>query len=110
MTDQEAAAPPPNNVLPDLQHPTDILHTINFVSQLLAIVLVSFFMVLRLYVKIFIAPPYYTDDWMALIAWILSLGYNAAALVDGYFGGGFHIFEISKENFKGYKKVFPLVF
>ncbi|TDZ32284.1 hypothetical protein CTRI78_v011781 [Colletotrichum trifolii] len=80
MTDQEAAAPPPNNVLPDLQHPTDILHTINFVSQLLAIVL------------------------------ILSLGYNAAALVDGYFGGGFHIFEISKENFKGYKKVFPLVF
>ncbi|WQF90334.1 hypothetical protein CDEST_15348 [Colletotrichum destructivum] len=106
MTDQEAAAPPPNNVLPDLQHPTDILHTINFVSQLLAIVLVSFFMVLRLYVKIFIAPPYYTDDcesYMSLS--ILSLGYNAAALVDGYFGGGFHIFEISKENFKGYKKL-----
>ncbi|TDZ16249.1 hypothetical protein Cob_v010881 [Colletotrichum orbiculare MAFF 240422] len=101
MADQEAAAPPPENVSPNLQHPTDVLHTVNLVSQLLAAVLVSFFMVLRLYVKTSVEPPYHTDDWMALIAWILSLGYNAAAFVDGYYGGGFHIYEISKGNFKG---------
>ncbi|TDZ33010.1 hypothetical protein C8035_v006201 [Colletotrichum spinosum] len=76
MADQEAAAPPPENVSPNLQHPADVLHTVNLVSQLLAAVL------------------------------ILSLGYNAAAFVDGYYGGGFHIYEISKGNFKGYKKVF----
>ncbi|KZL85719.1 integral membrane protein [Colletotrichum incanum] len=88
MSDQIGAAAPPDNVVPNLHHPKDVLHSINLVSQILAIALVSLFMVLRLYAKTFIAPPFHTDDL-------------------GHFGGGFHVYEISKESFKGFKKVAP---
>ncbi|OHX00211.1 integral membrane protein [Colletotrichum incanum] len=86
MSDQIGAAAPPDNVVPNLHHPKDVLHSINLVSQILAIALVSLFMVLRLYAKTFIAPPFHTDDL-------------------GHFGGGFHVYEISKESFKGFKKL-----
>ncbi|KZL77652.1 integral membrane protein [Colletotrichum tofieldiae] len=86
MSDQDGAAPPPDNVVPNLQHPEDVLHSINLVSQILAITLLSLFMVLRLYTKTFIAPPFHTDDL-------------------GHFGGGFHVYEISKESFKGVREV-----
>ncbi|KAL0929977.1 uncharacterized protein CTRU02_215186 [Colletotrichum truncatum] len=84
--------------------PEDVLNTINSVSQILALVFVSLFAVLRLYTKTFVAPPWCAEDWMALIAWVLSLGYFAAGLLTGYFGGGFHIYELSKEQLKGFKK------
>ncbi|GJC94480.1 integral membrane protein [Colletotrichum higginsianum] len=56
------AAPPPEGVVPDFQNPKDVLHTINLVSQILSIVMVSLFMMLRLYAKMFIAPPFHTED------------------------------------------------
>ncbi|OHE94511.1 hypothetical protein CORC01_10231, partial [Colletotrichum orchidophilum] len=104
MSDQEGAAPPPKGVVPDFQHPQDVLHTINLVSQILSIVSVSIFMMLRIYAKALIAPPFYLDDWMAVIAWILSIGYSATALVMQHYGGGFHVWEISKEEYVGFLK------
>ncbi|KAK1463929.1 hypothetical protein CMEL01_12690 [Colletotrichum melonis] len=104
MSDKEGAAPPPEGVVPDFQHPQDVLHTINLVSQILSIVSVSIFMMLRIYAKTLIAPPFYLDDWMAVIAWILSVGYSSTALVMHRYGGGFHIYEISKDNFVGFLK------
>lgn len=62
MSDEEGAAPPPKGVVPDFQHPQDVLHTINLVSQILSIVSVSIFMMLRIYAKTLIAPPFYLDD------------------------------------------------
>ncbi|GKT66912.1 integral membrane protein [Colletotrichum tofieldiae] len=47
----------------NLQKPQDVLHSINLVSQILAVILVSLFMALRLYVKTFVAPPFHTDDY-----------------------------------------------
>ncbi|KZL70897.1 integral membrane protein [Colletotrichum tofieldiae] len=70
----------------NLQKPQDVLHSINLVSQILAVILVSLFMALRLYVKTFVAPPFHTDDL-------------------GQFGGGFYIYDVAKETFVSFKKV-----
>ncbi|KAF6835504.1 integral membrane protein [Colletotrichum musicola] len=105
MSSQEAAAPPPQGVRPDLQNPTDVLHTINLVSQILSIVSVSVFMIIRTYVKVVISPPLQNDDWIAIVAWILSMAYSATALVMHRYGGGFHVYEITKANLIGFKKL-----
>ncbi|KAK1625343.1 hypothetical protein BDP81DRAFT_474310 [Colletotrichum phormii] len=104
MSDKEGAAPPPEGVVPDFQHPQDVLHTINLVSQILSIVSVSIFMMLRIYAKTLIAPPFYLDDWMAVVPWILSIGYSSTGLVMHRYEGGFHLYEISKDNFVGFLK------
>ncbi|TQN69657.1 hypothetical protein CSHISOI_05834, partial [Colletotrichum shisoi] len=98
------AAPPPEGVVPDFQNPKDVLHTINLVSQILSIVMVSLFMMLRVYAKTYIAPPFHTEDWVAVVAWILSLGYSATGLVMYRYGGGFHVYELSKADFMGFNK------
>lgn len=62
MSDQDGEALLLEHIAPNLQHPEDVLHSINLVSQILAITLVSLFMALRLYTKAFVAPPFHTDD------------------------------------------------
>ncbi|KAK1484206.1 hypothetical protein CCUS01_03918 [Colletotrichum cuscutae] len=99
MSDKEGAAPPPEGV--------DVLHTINLVI----------FMMLRIYAKTLIAPPFYLDDCrplllgssckliiagMVVIAWVNRCYYNNVIL--HRYGGGFHIYEISKDNFVGFLK------
>ncbi|KZL77827.1 integral membrane protein [Colletotrichum tofieldiae] len=74
------AAPPPEGVVPNLQHPEDVLHTINLVSQILSITSVSLFMMLRIYAKAFIAPPFHSEDLH-------------------HYGGGYHVYEISAADF-----------
>ncbi|KAF9878196.1 integral membrane protein [Colletotrichum karsti] len=105
MSSQEGAAPPPEGVVPNLDNPTDVLHTINLVSQILSIVSVSIFMIIRCCVKYFITPPFQIDDWMAVVAWVLSMLYSATALVMQRFGGGYHVYEISKSDLIGFKKL-----
>ncbi|OLN88242.1 hypothetical protein CCHL11_00077 [Colletotrichum chlorophyti] len=105
MSSQEGAAPPPQGVVPNFEKPEDVLHTINLVSQILSITSVTIFMLMRIYAKAFIAPPFHMDDWVAFVAWILSLGYSATALVMHHYGGGFHVYEITKADFIGFLKV-----
>ncbi|KAK6227642.1 hypothetical protein QIS74_01197 [Colletotrichum tabaci] len=105
MSVQEGASPPPDGRVASLGNPEDVLHSINLVSQILSITLITLFMVLRVYTKSIVAPPFHTDDWMSLIAYILTVGYNITALFMGRFGGGFHVYEISRESYKGFKKL-----
>lgn len=55
-----ALAPPPG-VVPDLNNPRDVLWTCNFVTQALAIVIVSSFVCTRFYVKIKVLEPTLDD-------------------------------------------------
>ncbi|KAK2034727.1 hypothetical protein LX32DRAFT_607837 [Colletotrichum zoysiae] len=105
MSIVEGAAPPPEGVIPNLQHPEDVLHTINLVSQILSITLVTIFMLLRIFAKAVIAPPFHTEDWVAVLAWFLTVGYGATALAMSHYGGGYHIYELSKENLEGFMKL-----
>ncbi|KAK1975099.1 hypothetical protein LZ30DRAFT_809660 [Colletotrichum cereale] len=47
MSDDDGAAQSSDSSMPNQQNPEDVLHSINLASQILAIILVSFFMVLR---------------------------------------------------------------
>lgn len=58
----QGAAPPPPGVMPDFANPVDVLHTVNLVAQILSIVLVSVFVLLRVYAKAVLAPPFLLDD------------------------------------------------
>lgn len=62
MSSQVGAAPPPEGVVPNFENPTDVLHTINLVSQILSIISVSLFMMIRCYVKWALTPPFQIDD------------------------------------------------
>ncbi|GJC78814.1 hypothetical protein ColLi_01652 [Colletotrichum liriopes] len=71
--ERSEGSPPPEGVVPNLQHPEDVLHTINLVSQILSITSVSLFMMLRIYAKAFIAPPFHSEDWVAVLAWCIIM-------------------------------------
>ncbi|KZL63776.1 integral membrane protein [Colletotrichum tofieldiae] len=98
MFSRMGAAPAPEGVVPNLQYPQDALHTINLVSQIFSVTLVSVFMFLRLYAKAFVTPPMYIEDFFDTE--------NSPRIRDGCscvvhrFGGGFHAYEISKEDFE----------
>lgn len=48
---QTGAATPPKGVTPDFDHPTDVLRTVNYVTQALSLVFVTLFMFLKYYAK-----------------------------------------------------------
>ncbi|KAK2018439.1 hypothetical protein LZ32DRAFT_624871 [Colletotrichum eremochloae] len=86
MSGWEHAASPLNISISHLNHPEDVLYTVNIVTQTLSMTLVSLFMILRLYARTFVAPPLHADDL-------------------GHFGGGYHVYEISNSTLKSYRKL-----
>lgn len=58
----QGAAPPPPGVTPDFASPVDVLHTVNLVAQIISMVLVTGFVLLRTYAKAVLAPPFLLDD------------------------------------------------
>ncbi|KAK8111999.1 uncharacterized protein PG998_008456 [Apiospora kogelbergensis] len=56
-----AVAPPPG-VTPNFENPDDVLHTVNLVAQILSMVIMTPFIVMRVYVKLRVAPPFLLDD------------------------------------------------
>ncbi|KAK2036614.1 hypothetical protein LZ31DRAFT_483269 [Colletotrichum somersetense] len=109
MSGWEHATSPLNSSVSNLQHPEDVLYTVNLVTQILSITLVSVFMILRLYARTFIAPPLHADDCNSLFLLprdiidslgrtltheqIATMGFNALSLLLGNFGGGYHVYE-----------------
>lgn len=62
MPKTQAAASPPPGVTPNLESPEDVLYTINLVSQILAVALVTPFVLIRIYAKAFVRPPFVIED------------------------------------------------
>jgi hypothetical protein len=48
----EPVIPPPPGVTSDLKHPQDALHTVNLVTQVLCIVIITVIVILRLVIKV----------------------------------------------------------
>ncbi|KAF9734176.1 hypothetical protein PMIN01_08519 [Paraphaeosphaeria minitans] len=93
----QAAMPPPQGVVADLQHPTDVLRTINFVTQALTLAFCSFFVFIRALHKIrSIGLNLAVDDYMTFISWILMVGYCVCGIFLSLHGGGYHIWEVPK--------------
>lgn len=56
------AAPPPDGVTPDFDHPKDVLHTINLVSGVLGIAIMVPFVVGRMFIKIHMMKSVVLED------------------------------------------------
>lgn len=58
----QGATPPPPGRIPNFENPEDVLHTINLVSQILAVAITTPIVALRLWVRWKINPPFLIDD------------------------------------------------
>lgn len=58
----QGGTPPPPGKVPNFEHPEDVLHTINLVSQVLAIALITPVVGLRLWTRWRVSPPFLIDD------------------------------------------------
>ncbi|RSL58751.1 hypothetical protein CEP54_007658 [Fusarium duplospermum] len=76
------AGPPPDGVVPNLEHPQDVLKSCNYVTQALTLVFVSAFVATRFYAK----------------SKVLMVGYCITACVAGTYGGGLNQWEVRKEH------------
>lgn len=52
MGSNNAVLPPPAGVTPNFENPQDVIRTVNIATQYLSIVIVSIFVLLRLFLKI----------------------------------------------------------
>ncbi|KAK7178562.1 integral membrane protein [Paraphaeosphaeria sporulosa] len=77
--------PPPEGVVANLQHPTDVLRTINFVTQGLTLASCSFFVFIRAFYKIrAVGLDLAVDDYLTFISWILMIGYCVCGIFRKY--------------------------
>lgn len=100
-----AALSPPPGILPNLDHPDDVLSTINLLIQVLTVAIVTPFLLARLYAKLVIAPPFLVDDWICLLAYVLFLCYVATGCAMWSFGGGHHAWDLPRGTYESFLKV-----
>ncbi|KAJ5700183.1 hypothetical protein N7536_003196 [Penicillium majusculum] len=87
-----------------IENPTDVLHTINTVTQALCIPIVTIFVVLRFYTRFRFKQSLGVEDLACTIAWFLFMGYCAISLVIGKHGGGYPITELDTKEQIAFKK------
>ncbi|PWY79326.1 integral membrane protein [Aspergillus heteromorphus CBS 117.55] len=81
-----------------LNDPKDVLHTVNLVTQVLCIPVVSIFVLLRFAIRIYYKQFVKVEDFSCLVAWLLFMGYCGVSIVVGEYGGGFHITDVSSAH------------
>ncbi|KAI3294447.1 hypothetical protein DTO002I6_4616 [Penicillium roqueforti] len=87
-----------------VENPTDVLHTVNLVTQCLCIPIVTIFVILRFYTRFRFKHPLGVEDLACTIAWLLFMGYCAISIVVGQHGGGYELSDISPHELIAFKK------
>ncbi|KAJ5415707.1 hypothetical protein N7465_004402 [Penicillium sp. CMV-2018d] len=87
-----------------VKNPTDVLHTINIVTQALCIPLVTIFVALRFYTRFRFKQSLGVEDLACSIAWVLFMGYCAISIVLSQHGAGYPIAELSPKEQTAFKK------
>ncbi|RDW68669.1 hypothetical protein BP5796_09326 [Coleophoma crateriformis] len=105
MSDTEGALSPPPTVVPNFSHPEDALNTINLVTQVLVISIITILTFLRIYIRTMIQKTFYKEDWTCVAAWVMYLVYSGSAILMGIFGGGHHQWEVTKAEMRDFMKV-----
>ncbi|KAF2996878.1 hypothetical protein E8E13_004973 [Curvularia kusanoi] len=99
------AASPPPGYTSDLLHPKDEIRTINMVTQALTLAFCSVFVWIRGYHKYrTVGLDLAIDDYLTLISWILMTGYCVSGFILSIHGGGYHMWDISKETAESFLK------
>ncbi|KAH7383049.1 hypothetical protein BKA64DRAFT_175410 [Cadophora sp. MPI-SDFR-AT-0126] len=99
-----ALSPPPGTT-PDFSQPKDILHTVNYVTQSLCLFTVTILVILRVYTRVVIQKIMCKEDWACIVSWCFFVAYIADNYLFNLFGGGFHQWEVSKEDAINFQKV-----
>ncbi|KAG4437830.1 hypothetical protein IFR05_006676 [Cadophora sp. M221] len=98
------SVPAPPGVVPNLEHPQDVLKTANLVVEILCLFLATPCVFLRLYIRARIVRMVGIEDWCCLIAWILATAFFISGIMMGVFGGGYHDWEVRKDIFIKFKQ------
>ncbi|KAH6721874.1 hypothetical protein BKA61DRAFT_650523 [Leptodontidium sp. MPI-SDFR-AT-0119] len=96
--------PAPPGVVPNLEHPQDVLKTTNLVVEILCLLLATPCVLLRLYIKARIIRMVGIEDWCCLIAGVLATAFFISGIMMGIFGGGYHDWEVRKDLFIKFKQ------
>ena len=62
MSNSKGGLAPPPGVIPNFEHPEDVLRTVNLVTQALSISIVSAFVMLRIFARYRVSHSYGPDD------------------------------------------------
>lgn len=96
---QIGAATPPKGVTPDFDHPTDVLRTVNYVTQALSLVFVTLFMFLKYYAKTTVLRGTWNlDDYVTYVSYVLFIGYCIIGVIASEYGGGLNQWEVTTEQ------------
>ncbi|PVH76672.1 hypothetical protein DL98DRAFT_464679 [Cadophora sp. DSE1049] len=99
-----ALSPPPGTA-PDFSQPKDVLHTVNFVTQSLCVSTVTILVFLRVYTRAVIQKIMYKEDWACIVSWCFFIVYITDNFLFNLFGGGYHQWEVSKQDAINFQKV-----
>ncbi|KAH9204435.1 hypothetical protein DL95DRAFT_496139 [Leptodontidium sp. 2 PMI_412] len=86
MSTIHGSAVPPPGVAPNFDHPTDVLKTINIVTCSLVLILSTFAVLGRVYVRVWVTRLFYIEDFSS-------------------HGGGVHQWEVTAEGMIGFQQV-----
>ncbi|KAG7151583.1 hypothetical protein HYQ46_012625 [Verticillium longisporum] len=91
--------PPPPGVTPDFDHPRDAGRVVVLAGLIVCNVLVTIFVSLRGYVKVFINHRILLADWACLVSWVLILVYSATVFTMIHYGLGHYAWEVTVEHY-----------
>ncbi|PVH85466.1 hypothetical protein DL98DRAFT_650893 [Cadophora sp. DSE1049] len=84
---------------------TDVLQTVNFVTTILVISLLTPLMLVKIYIKRFVVGGCCREDTFCLFAWFMTTAYCVAGLLMARHGGGSHEWEVSREELITFQKI-----
>ncbi|KAL3442029.1 hypothetical protein BJX65DRAFT_313218 [Aspergillus insuetus] len=100
----EPAIPAPPGEVSDLQNPEDVIHTVNFATQVICLVVVTIVVGLRFLVKARLRKALELEDYTTILGWVLFVGFCANMIILGNYGGGYHAWDISKSDMINFQK------
>ncbi|KAL4781997.1 hypothetical protein BJX76DRAFT_305009 [Aspergillus varians] len=96
------SAPPGRET--NLEHPEDVLHTINMATQVVCIAIVTVMVGLRVFIKVRLRNGLGFEDYTTVAGWMLFIGFCANMLVLNKYGGGYHAWDVPKSQFVNFQK------
>ncbi|KAL4821196.1 hypothetical protein BDW67DRAFT_190835 [Aspergillus spinulosporus] len=100
----EPAIPAPPGEVSDLQNPEDVIHTVNFVTQVLCLVVTTIVVALRFFVKARLRKALELEDYATIIGYVLFVGFCANMIILNNYGGGYHAWDVSKSDMIKFQK------
>ncbi|KAL2064686.1 hypothetical protein VTL71DRAFT_3824 [Oculimacula yallundae] len=100
------ASPPPPGVIPNLENPDDILHTVAIVTSGLALALTTLVTAGRFYVRLYITQAVFIEDWFCIASWFCTTAFCITMLLSALVGGGgYHAWDTTPEGMVRFQKI-----